>query len=137
MKSLAPLVFTLIGLAVVYAIYWAKRAAQVSKDAKYVLDHGGSLAEAVAFVKDSQRIPDEIRLSARQNEYVDANFKLFMTENRERIENLTMSIALREATKNNIVAGEENPHFAELVDKLYPIAVIRVGKMWCEERSVF
>jgi hypothetical protein len=73
MRGFGQLIIILIGVAAVYGVYWFMRAITVAKDAAHVVQKTGSIAEAVSFIKQNQRIPDGLRLSAAQQDYISKN----------------------------------------------------------------
>jgi hypothetical protein len=74
MRALFTLAFIFGAVAVVYTMHWARRASSAVSDASSIFQQTGSVAETARQLYREQSMPNQIRLSHRQREFVGANF---------------------------------------------------------------
>ena len=136
MRGFGQLIIILIGVAVVYGVYWSMRAVAVAKDAAHVVKKTGSISEAVSFIWQNQRMPDGLRLSAAQQDYVTRNEAIFFAECGDRMRKLTHLLLEQRIAELGLPEDINDPRVAGELKTQMAIAGLRIAKAWCEERGI-
>ena len=126
----------MLGVIVVYAVYWFNRAVTVAKDAAHVVQKTGSISDAIAFIAQNQRVPDALRLSAAQHEYLTINERSFISECEESMKRLTNALMEQRIIELNLKDDPSDPVFLKEFKIQHSIAGLRVSKLWCEARGI-
>jgi hypothetical protein len=136
MRGFGMLLLILLGVAVVYSVYWVNRAEGVAKDAAHVVNKGGSISEAIGFVINNQRVPDLLRLSAAQQDYLDRHAVLFYSENERNIQELAVSNVHKICIEKSIAFNLDNPQIMDECQVQAKMICLRLAKIWCEEKGI-
>ena len=134
MRGFGTLIICLIGVAVVYGVYWFGRAVIVAKDAHAYVKETGSISDAVKCVWATQSLPDGIRLTASQFKYVDRNAALFHAECGPEITRSALKLLQRMQEANR--ASQDQIDESQMQQNAIMVATLGVAKDWCEQRSI-
>lgn len=77
MRGVLTLLVVFGAVAVVYALHWARRASSAAADASRIFQETGSITATAKQLYREQALPDQVRLSRRQQEFVALNFAEF------------------------------------------------------------
>jgi hypothetical protein len=130
-KSVVVLLFVLGCVAVVYAVYLARRIPNEPAVTS------GSLTETVRRLFALEAPPDAYRMSASQRDYVRTNLDEFVSLHHEDMERLVDDVLARFREKKE--AAGEPIREAELAEAEKSVRILMASlfaKAWCELRGV-
>jgi len=134
MRALFTLVFVFGAVAVVYAVHWARRASSAVSDASSIFQQTGSIAETARQLYREQSMPEQIRLSRRQREFVTANFADF-----QRVYGTAVDEDAAAHLRKWNSALETKPTEQEVrrkADEFFALSSLMHGRMYCISKGV-
>lgn len=78
-RALLTLLLVFGSVAVAYIVHWSRRAASAVDDASKIYRETGSITETAKQLYKEQIVPDSMRLSRRQIEFINLNLNEFQT----------------------------------------------------------
>jgi hypothetical protein len=135
MRGLVVLVFVFGAVAIAYAFHWSRRAVETVKDASTVLRQTGSFNDTVDRLIVKAAIPSEMRLNARQEAYINANWDDFRMRYGANIHLDTNAATADWASKRTTL-----PTDAEIQKQVELCAAVfhmRYGKIYCETKNIY
>lgn len=137
MRAVLTLLFVFGAIAVVYAIYWARRAASAAADANALYRQTGSWTETAKQLYARQSLPDLIRLSVNQQQYIDQNFNDFMELHAKAAaaqrDLFVARFVEQERAANRPLTGEQRD---EIFERAQHFCFAQHAKTYCEVRGV-
>ena len=137
MKSVVMLLFVFGCVAVVYVTHWSRRAVSATKEASVLFKETGSITETIRRLHAHESMPDGVRMSAQQREYVSKNLHEFMGIYRAPIED-TVAQILKEISAGKAAAGEpvRDDEWDQISSSIMTTVSMGYAKSWCELRGV-
>jgi hypothetical protein len=124
-------------LIVTYAVHWARRASVATADASAIFKETGSITATAKRLYAEQSLPDNVRLSHKQREYVDANNGEF-----QRIYGPAVDDQVARGWQSYLTnRGARSPapteaETAQAMEAIISVTVLRHAKMFCESRGI-
>ena len=134
MRALFTLVFVFVAVAVVYAMHWARRASSAVSDASSIFQQTGSVAETARQLYREQSLPNQIRLSHRQREFVGTNFADF-----QRVYGVAIDEDAAACLRKWDSSLERKPSEQEVrrkADEFFALSNLVHGRMYCLSKDV-
>ena len=136
-KSVVVLLFIFGCVAVIYAVYRARRTVNATNGPAAIFKESGNLTETVRRLYAHETTPDAYRMSSSQRDYVRTNLDEFVSLHREDMERLVDDVLARFREKKQ--AAGEPINEGELAKAEKSVRIIMAGrfaKAWCELRGV-
>lgn len=135
MRAVLTLVLIFGAIGIAYAIQWSRRAASTLNDATVLLRETGSISQTAAKLMSSYQLPPDLRLSRRQEDYLNSRYSEFVAEYRSSINiraKAAMDVWIEERGKP-CTDQEFNDH----LNVVFSMLMLRYGKTYCESRGIF
>jgi len=136
-KSVVVLLFIFGCVAVIYAVYRARRTVNATNGPAAIFKESGNLTETVRRLYAHETTPDAYRMSSSQRDYVRTNLDEFVSLHREDMERLVDHVLARFREKKE--AASELIREGELAEAEKSVRILMASlfaKAWCELRGV-
>jgi hypothetical protein len=136
-ESVMILLLVIGCIAVVFAVYWARRAVNATNEPVVTLKESASLTDTVRRLYAVETTPDDCRMSSSQRDYIRTNLDEFVSFHRDEME--TMVDDVLERFRANMASAGEQLSEEELAKAEKSVRIImanRFAKGWCEVRGV-
>lgn len=135
MRALLTLFLVFGAIIVTYVIHWARRASVATADASSIFKETGSITATAKRLYAEQSLPDKVRLSHRQRQFVDANNDEFL-----RIYDAAIEDEVARGWASYVGSrGAQKPTEAQIVEAqeiIISVCVLKYGKIFCESRGI-
>ncbi len=137
MKSVMILLLVIGCIAVVFSVYWARRAVNATNEPVVTLKESGGLTETVRRLYALEATPDDYRMSSSQRDHIRTNLDEFVSLHRDEMETM-VNDALERFRATKASAGEQlsEEELAKAEKSVRTIMAHRFAKAWCEVRGV-
>jgi hypothetical protein len=136
MRVILTLLIVFGSVTVIYIVHWSRRAASAVDDASKIYRETSSITETAKQLYREQIVPDAVRLSRRQIQFVESNFDDF-----ERLYGPAINAATNDALKRwRERQGEQScsPTEADnMMRNFIHIISMRHAKVYCSEKGIF
>lgn len=134
MRAVLTLFLVFGALIVTYAVHWARRASVATADASAIFKETGSIAATAKRLYAEQSLPDKVRLSHKQREFVDANHDEFL-----RIYDAAIEDEVARGWQSYVASRDSEPTVSQIEEAqatIISVCILKYGKIFCESRGI-
>ena len=137
MNSVVMLLFIFGSVAVIFAVYWARRGVNAKNKPAVIVDESSNITETVRRLYFQETPPDAYRMSSIQRDYVQTNLDEFVSLHRDDMERLVDDVLARFREKK-VAAGEpiNEEELAEAEKSVRILMAALFAKAWCDLQGV-